>query len=54
MKRFFVIIFWVLCLNVNAQTSYIQVVSEPKVSVFLDYEFKGITTTEMGGLMLDV
>jgi uncharacterized protein (TIGR02145 family) len=37
----------------NAQTTYIQVVSEPGVSVFLDNIFKGRTTADIGGLIIE-
>jgi TonB family protein len=35
-----------------AQKSHIQVVSEPGISVLMDGQFKGITTVDQGGLIL--
>lgn len=50
------LIFWVMTIIgpiLNAQTTYIQVVSEPGISVFLDGVLKGKTTSEMGGLIIE-
>jgi hypothetical protein len=38
--------------NTFSQTSYIQIVSEPGISVFLDGAFKGTTTVDLGGLII--
>jgi len=35
-----------------SQTSYIQVVAEPEISIFLDGEFKGLTSLDFGGLII--
>jgi len=35
-----------------AQNSHIQIVAEPGISVFLDEQFKGTTTVEYGGLII--
>ena len=37
----------------QAQNSYIQVVAEPGISVFLDGQLKGITNADVGGLIID-
>jgi hypothetical protein len=39
--------------NLTAQKTYIQVSSEPGVFVFLDNEFKGRTTADLGGLIIE-
>ena len=36
-----------------AQSSNIQIVSEPDISIFLNGEFKGKTTSEMGGMIIE-
>jgi hypothetical protein len=36
-----------------AQTGYIQVAAPPGITIFLDGEFKGKTTAELGGLILE-
>ncbi len=38
--------------GVYTQKSYIQIVAEPEISIFLDNEFKGVTFSEMGGLII--
>jgi uncharacterized protein (TIGR02145 family) len=38
---------------VNAQNAYIQVTAEPGISVFLDNSFRGKTTIDMGGLIIE-
>ncbi len=40
-------------LVLSAQESFIQVVAEPNISVFIDGVFKGSTTSEMEGLIID-
>jgi uncharacterized protein (TIGR02145 family) len=42
-----------ICFGLHSQTSYIQVVSEPGISVFLDATFKGTTTLDIGGLIIE-
>lgn len=37
----------------KAQNSFIQVVADPGISVFLNGEFKGITNDELGGLIIE-
>jgi hypothetical protein len=37
----------------HAQLSYIQVSGEPNLTVFLDGEMKGVTTAELGGLIIE-
>lgn len=37
----------------QGQSSYIQVLSESGVSIFLDNKFKGVTNDEMGGLVIE-
>lgn len=39
--------------NLFAQTSYIQVISEPGISVFIDGIFKGKTNSEFSGLIIE-
>jgi uncharacterized protein (TIGR02145 family) len=41
------------CAKMFSQSAYIQVASEPGISVFLDELFKGKTTIEMGGLIIE-
>jgi len=38
---------------IQAQNSYIQVVAEPGISVFLDGQFKGKTTANLEGLIIE-
>jgi len=54
MKTAFVItLLVILSTCIYAQTSYIQVVSEADISVFLDGMFKGKTTSDIGGLIIE-
>lgn len=39
--------------TLNTQTTYIQVVSEPGISVFLDGVLKGKTTSDVRGLIIE-
>ena len=48
---FFTLIF-VSCVT-YAQNSYIQVAAEPGISVFLDGQFKGKTTPDVGGMIIE-
>jgi hypothetical protein len=41
-----------IMLQAQSQTSHIQVVSEPGISIYLDGQFKGITSTDLGGLII--
>ncbi|MHC1730671.1 MAG: FISUMP domain-containing protein [Bacteroidales bacterium] len=45
----------ILSLTIKAlsQPSYIQIIAEPEISVFLDDSFKGKTTLELGGLIIE-
>jgi len=53
MKTFNTIIILLLLANtINAQSSYIQITSEPYLSVYLDGEFKGITSSDLNGLFI--
>jgi len=47
------VVMMITTIVIEAQTSYIQVVSEPGISVFLDGEFKKTTNSEMGGLIIE-
>ncbi len=40
-------------INLNAQKSYIQIEAESGLSVFLDGEFQGKTSSDVGGLIID-
>lgn len=53
-KKFIVFFFIALGLACRAfsQTSHIQVVSEAGISIFLDGQFKGTTSSEYGGLII--
>jgi len=42
----------VLSICMVAQNSHIQVVAEPGISVFLDGQFKGVTSSDYGGLIV--
>lgn len=42
-----------LPLSLTAQNSYIQIEAEPAISIFLDNTFKGITSTDFGGLIIN-
>lgn len=53
MRTIFTCLIIFLFVNVNAQKTYIQVVAEPGISVFLDGAFKGKTTAEFNGLILE-
>jgi len=50
--KYITIVFLCVHLNLHAQTSYIQVISEAGISVYLDETFKGKSTLEMGGLII--
>lgn len=49
----FVLVLVAFSLMVGAQNSHIQVVAEPGISVFLDGIFKGKTTYDVGGLIIE-
>ena len=52
--RYFLIIFLSFTALVGyTQVSYIQVSGEPNLTVFLDGELKGVTTAELGGLIIE-
>jgi TonB family protein len=53
MRTIFTFLIISLFANVNAQKTYIQVVAEPGVSVFLDGTFKGKTSADFNGLILE-
>lgn len=53
MRTIFTFLIISLFANVNAQKTYIQVVAEPGVSVFLDGTFKGKTSADINGLILE-
>ncbi|WP_285008596.1 PEGA domain-containing protein [Pedobacter faecalis] len=54
MKNLLILLFSVIGLNtVFAQNSYIQVNGEPNLSVYLNNEFKGITTAEFNGYIIE-
>jgi hypothetical protein len=53
MRKLFLLLIGLSCLTyLEAQTSYIQVISEPGISVYLDGELKGKTSTEFDGLVI--
>ena len=55
MKRNTVILAIILLFSslLASETAYIQVISEPGISVFLDNIFKGKTTQDMGGIIVE-
>jgi uncharacterized protein (TIGR02145 family) len=54
MKRLPILVVLIInTLFIHSQDSYIQVVAEPDISVFLDGKFRGKTTADVGGLILE-
>lgn len=54
MKKVLTILFFIICSSIlYSQSSYIQVISKSGVSVFLDDTFKGKTSVDMGGLIIE-
>lgn len=54
MKKFFILFFLILVSNnIFGQTSYIQVIGEPNLSIFLNNQFKGKTTVEYKGYIIE-
>jgi hypothetical protein len=46
------VLFFVCSINLLSQNSHIQVMSESGISVFLDGQFKGTTSSEYGGIII--
>ncbi|HKK43352.1 MAG TPA: PEGA domain-containing protein [Bacteroidales bacterium] len=53
MKKLLLIIALIVPYLLNAQTSYIQVEAEAGISVYIDNAFKGKTSTDYGGLIIE-
>ena len=53
MKAIFAFFLLFISLSLTAQSAYIQIIAEPDVSVFLDNSFKGKTSAELGGLIIE-
>lgn len=53
-KMLSVMIILVACFNIaRAQNSYIQIVAEPGLSIFIDGQFKAKTTSDLGGAIIE-
>jgi uncharacterized protein (TIGR02145 family) len=48
-----VVLLFFTIINLYSQNSNIQIVSEPGISIFLNGEYQGKTTSEMGGLIIE-
>ncbi|GEM_PF-1742437 len=54
MKRNLLLLFLTLTCNIiMGQTAYIQVIAEPNLSVYLNNQFKGKTTAELNGCIIE-
>ena len=53
MKSFFTSLLLVFSISLISQNAFIQVEAEPGISIFLDNTFKGKTSSEIGGLIIE-
>ncbi len=51
-KALVILLIFVITFGYSSETSTIQVVSESGIAIFLDGIYKGVTTSEMGGIIL--